>query len=250
MLVSLLLSGCAKSVVGVDVDPPRTTQPGGRGTIAVRAGRAGVVVAAPHASSDLRTDDMATAIAHRTGFGLVVASGFSLPPDAAGLPGRRFQVNRPYDGIAGHGPSEERSTAEARAVYDEYERRVREAARGPLRLYVEIHGNHRRDAATRIEIATTGVDRTYAVQLKTLLELTRDAHLRTNREAPRLDVWIEPVDRLVFGATGAKRDGILRIPERTLHIELPKIAREEFGALYATILADFLAEAFVLRPLP
>jgi hypothetical protein len=159
-------------------------------------------------------------------------------------------VNRPYDGIAAHGQSEERATAEARAVYDEYERHVREASRGPLRLYVEIHGNNRHETATRIEIATTGVDRGYAMQLKTLLELTRDAHLRTNREAPRLDVWIEPVDRLVFGATGAKRDGILRVPERALHIELPKIAREEFGSLYAAILAEFLTEALVLRRLP
>jgi hypothetical protein len=249
-LVSLLVSGCATHPVTVEIEPPRGARPDPRGHIATRPGRAGAVVAAPHGTTDSRTGEMAAEIARRTGFGLVVATGFALEPDTPASAGRRFQVNRPYDGIPGRGPADERATPEARAVYEEYERRVRETARGPLRLYVEIHGNNRRDTAMGIEIATVGVDHGHALQLKTLLELTRDAHLRANREAPRLDVLMEPVDRIFYAAGGAKREGILRVPERALHIELPKAARHDFGALYAAILADFLTEALALRPLP
>src|SRR5207249_2141910 len=82
-----------------------------------------------------------------------------------------------------------------------------------------------RDATNRIEIATVGIDREEAFRLRALLELIRDAHLRVNREAPRLEILVEPADTLRYAASGAKRDGILRLPQRALHIELPKGAR-------------------------
>jgi hypothetical protein len=252
-VVSLLVYGCATHPVTVEPEAPRGGEPrltDARGHISTRPGRAGVVVAAPHGTTDTRTGDMAAEIARRTGFGLVVATGFALEPDTKDQPGRRFQVNRPFDGIPGRGPADERATPDARSVYEEYERRVRETARGALRFYVEIHGNNRRDTATRIEIATVGVDHAHAVQLRTLLELTRDAHLRSHREAPRLDVLVEPADRVFYAAGGAKRDGILRWPDRALHIELPRIARHEFRDVYTAILVDFLTEAVALRPLP
>jgi len=127
-----------------------------------------------------------------------------------------------------------------------YERRVREVAQGPLRLLAEIHGNNHRDAVGRIEIATVGVDREEAVRLRTLMELIRDAHLRTNPEAPRLEILMEPADTLRYAASGAKKSGILRLPERALHIELPRAARTEWREIYTAILADFLVQAVAL----
>src|SRR6266436_8561378 len=100
-----------------------------------------------------------------------------------------------------------------------YERRVRETARGPLAFYVEIHGESRADAADRIEIATVGVDAEQAQKLRILLELVRDAHLRARASGLRLAVRVEPADP-VFSAASAKRAGILRLPQRALHIEL------------------------------
>ena len=254
-VASALLYGCATHPVTVGTEPLRRTrasEEGGeaRGHIATRPGRVGVVVAAPHGTTDTRTADIAAEIARRTGFGLVVATGFALEPDTKERPGRRLHVNRPFDGVPGLGPSHDRATPEARAVYEEYEQRVRDTARGPLRFYVEVHGNIRSDSAGRIEMATVGVDHAHAVQLKTLFELTRDAHLRSQPEAPRLDVLVEPVDKVFYAASGAKRDGILRSPERALHIELPRIARHDFREIYSAILADFLADAVGLRPLP
>src|SRR5262249_14285636 len=137
----------------------------------------------------------------------------------------------------------------ARRVYEIYEQRVQEVAQGPLAFYVEIHGNNRRESASRIEIATVGADRNDALRLRTLLELIRDAHLRAHPGSQRFDVLVEPADPVVFGATGAKRTGILRLPKRALHIELPKAARTEWRNVYTAVLADFLSQAaFLLRP--
>jgi hypothetical protein len=233
---SLVVFGCATPRVESPLETPR-------GEIAARPGRPGFVVAAPHGSSDVRTAEIAAEVARRTGFGLVVASGFELDRATGEGPGRRYQVNRPFEGTPSRPPSEDTSSEAARRVYAAYERRVREIAQGPLRFYAEIHGNNRLESAGRIEIATVGVDREYAQRLRALAELVRDAHLRGQTRVPRLEVMIEPADAVFYAASGAKRDGILKLPERALHIELPKAARVEHRALYTAIVADFVAQA-------
>jgi hypothetical protein len=240
--LAVLLVGCTTRPVVIE----RTAVPG---HIATRVGRPGVVVAAPHGSSDQGTGEIAAEIARRTGFGLVVATGFNVEADQRERSGRRYQVNRPVEGMAGRPPAEEVDTAAARSVYEAYERRVRDAAQGPLRFYVEIHGNNRPELANRIEIATVGVDREQADKLRTLLELVRDAHLRARPSVLRAEVRVEPADPVFYAASGAKRGGILRLPQRALHIELPPVARREGRDLYTLILSDFLREAIAL-PLP
>lgn len=242
---ALVLHGC----VTYPVEPVQPTTAGAHGWISVHAGRPGTVIAAPHGTSDPRTGEIAAEVARRTGFGLVVASGFAVEPDAPGTPGRRYQVNRPFEGVPGKPPGDEVATDAARQVYEMYEQRVRQAAQGRLTFYAEIHGNNRRDTADRIEIATVGVDRDEAGRLRTLLELCRDAHLRSHPQAPRLDARVEPADPVVYAASGAKRVGILRLPGRALHIELPRVARREWIEMYTAILADFLAQAAALPPL-
>jgi len=239
---AMLLVGCTTRPVVLDSAPPR-------GNIATRVGRPGIVVAAPHGTSDVGTGEMAAEIARRTGFGLVVATGFNVESDSSERPGRRYQVNRPGEGVPGRPVSEDTGTEGARSVYEAYERGVREAAQGPLRFYTEIHGNNRREVGDRIEIATVGVDAEQAAKLRALLELVRDAHLRARPGAIRLDVRVEPADSLVYSASGAKRAGILRLPQRALHIELPRVARQDGRELYTLILSDFLLQAIAL-PLP
>jgi len=236
---AVVLYGCA-------AQPVELARDGTRGYIAVRPGRPGVVIAAPHGTSDPHTGDIAAELARRTGFALVVATGFSLEPDTRSAPGRRYQVNRPREGVPGRPSSQEVVTAEARSIYDVYEQRVREAAQGPLAFYVEIHGNNRGEAAGRIEIATVGIDHDEALRLRSRLGLVRDAHLASAPGAPQLDARVEPADRLVYAATGAKREGILRLPQRALHVELPRTARTQWQELYTAVLAEFLAEAVAL----
>ena len=213
------------------------------GKISGQLGRRGVVVAAPHGSSDARTGEMVAEIGRRTGFGVVVATGFSLEPGTPEAEGRRYQVNRPFEGTAGRRGADDAASDRARRIYLAYEQRVREVAQGPLVFYAEIHGNNQRDTMNQIEIATVGVDRDQALRLRTLLELIRDAHLRADREAPRLSILVEPANPVRYAASGAKRDGILRLPQRALHIELPRAARTDWRATYVAILSEFLAQA-------
>ncbi len=237
----VILYGCAPHPVTLDSSTAT-------GSITGQPGKRGLVIAAPHSTSDPRTGDIAAELARRTGFGVVIAAGFTLETDARERPVRRYQVNRPLEGAPGRPPSEEVATEGARQVYEAYERRLREVAQGPVRFLAEIHGNNHRDAVGRIEIATVGVDREEAFRLRTLMELIRDAHLRTNGEAPRLEILVEPADTLRYAASGAKKSGVLRLPERALHIELPRAARTEWREIYTAILADFLVQAAAYNP--
>jgi hypothetical protein len=200
----LLVHGCAAP----PVELPATAGPG---PIAARPGRPGFVVAAARGARDDSSDEIAVEIAHRTGFGLVVATGLAGEGDGAA-----------------------------------YERRVREASRGPLRFYAEIHGNGRGSCGGQVEIATVGVDRERARRLRALAELIRDAHLRGNPEVPRLDVLVEPADEPTPGASAPGRDGILRLSREAVHIELPRCARRDFRDTYTAILADFLTQAILV----
>jgi hypothetical protein len=180
------------------VDLPR---PPGPEPVAVRPGRPGFVIAAPRDAGDVQADQIAVEVARRTGFGLVVAS------------------------------------ASARGAREAYERRVREAAQGPLRFYAEIHGGGPEPCAGQLAIGTAGVDSERALRLRALAELIRDAHLRGSPEVQRLDVSVEPADRSV---------GLPREPSQALHIELPRCGRRDFRETYAAVLADFLAQAVLL----
>jgi hypothetical protein len=233
---SLVVSGCATSGTLPALE-------GLPGKISGQLGRRGIVIAAPHGNSDARTAEIAAELGRRTGFGVVIATGFNVEPDTRERPGRRYQVNRPFEGTPGRPPAEDVASEGARQVYRAYEQRVRDVAQGPIVFYAEIHGNNHRDVVNQIEIATVGVESDEAVRLRTLLELIRDAHLRANREAPRLQILVEPADILRYAASGAKRDGILRLPQRALHIELPKAARTDWRETYIAILADFLEQA-------
>jgi hypothetical protein len=239
---ALLLHGCVTYTVEPTTDGARAQ--GARGSIAVPPARPGAVIAAPPGPSDPRTGQMAAELARLTGFGLVVASAFVRPPGGSTEP--RHEMNRPLEGVPAKPASSEVATDEARQVYDAYERRVLEAARGRLTFYAEIHGNDRREAADRIEIATVGVDLHEASRLRTLLELCRDAHLRAHPRAPRLEARVEPADPIVDAASNARRVGSLRLPERALHIELPRVARQDWSEVYTAVLADFLVQAAAL----
>jgi len=218
-------------------DAPRPTLPG-QGSFNVQKGRPGYVIGAPHGTTDTATDLIGLELARSTGFGAVVATGFG-KLDAQG---RRYNVNRPTESVAGDPPRSEGETEAARRVYDSYGRSVAEAAQGPLRFYVEIHGNGHQDSASRVEIATVGLTMEEAWRLKTLLELVRDAHLRGQPEAPKLEILVEPVDALRYSASASKSGGLLRRSERSLHIELPKSVRTTYREPYTAMLADFLTQ--------
>jgi len=210
----------------------------GQGSFNVQKGRPGYVIGAPHGTTDIATDLIGLELARSTGFGAVVATG----EGSLDAQGRRYNVNRPTEGVAGEPPRSEEETEAARRAFDSYGRSVAEAAQGPLRFYVEIHGNGHQDTAGRVEIATVGLTMEEAWRLKTLLELVRDAHLRSQPETPKLEIFVEPVDTLRYSASASKSGGLLGRSEKALHIELPKSARTTYREAYTAMLADFLTQ--------
>jgi len=243
--LALFLQGCAGLIPGravipepaVKVPPPGPAPTGG--SFAIERGRPGLVIAAPHGGSDSATDLIGADLARLTGWSAVMVRGFS-HLDAAG---RRLNVNRPTESVPGEAPRLESRTAAAQQVFEAYRAHVAAASQGPLRLYVEVHGNGREGSAGRIEIATVGVNRDEAWRLKTLLELVRDVHVRGQEGLPRLEVLVEPLDPLHYTASATKEQGILGTAERALHIELPRAARTTYREAYTALLADFLTQA-------
>jgi len=245
--VALVVQGCAGLIARKDSAEAPPAGPGRvpgpvAGAVQVEKGRPGLVIAAPHGTSDSATDVMGRELAKLTGFSLVVVTGYT-HVDAAG---RRYNVNRPTESEPGAAARQEVETEPARQVYQTYRRQVADAAQGPLRLYVEVHGNGRQESAGRMEIATVGVSRDDAWRLKTLLEMIRDARLPADGAVPRLDVWMEPQDALWYTASAAKQSGILAQTRLALHIELPRAARTTYREAYTTVLADFLIQSAAL----
>jgi hypothetical protein len=239
--LAMLVSGCAGHIGGKHpVSIPESTRPllAGQGTVSVQKGRPGFVIGAPHGTTDTATDAIGLELARLTGFSAVVAVGFG-KLDAVG---RRYNVNRPTESVPGTPPSAEGESIAARRVYEAYDRSVTEAAQGPLRWYIEIHGNGRQESAGGVEIATVGLTKDEAWRLKALLEIIRDAHLRSQPDVPRLAILVEPVDTLRYTASQAKAGGLLGRSEKALHIELPRAARTTHMQVYTGVLADFLTQ--------
>ena len=245
LALALLLSGCAGLIggkqpvsVGAPSRPLPPPIPPGQGAFNIQKGRPGYVIGVPHGTTDIATDLIGLELARRTGFGAVVVTG----EGSLDSQGRRYNVNRPTEGVAGDPPRSEAETEASRRVYEGYGRSVAEVAQGPLRFYVEIHGNGHQDTAGRVEIATVGVTMEDAWRLKTLLELVRDAHLSGQPNAPKLEIFVEPVDTLRYTASASKAGGLLGRSDRSLHIELPKVARTTYRDAYTAVLADFLTQ--------
>jgi hypothetical protein len=245
LALALLLSGCAGLIggrepvsVGAVPRPLPLPVPPRQGAFNIQKGRPGYVIGAPHGTTDIATDLIGLELARRTGFSAVVVTGEgSLDPQ-----GRRYNVSRPTEGVPGDPPRSEAETEAARRVYEGYGRSVAEASQGPLRFYVEVHGNGHQDTARRVEIATVGLTSEDAWRLKTLLELVRDAHLSGQPDAAKLDILVEPVDALRYTASASKAGGLLGRSDRSLHIELPKVARTTYRDVYTAMLADFLTQ--------
>src|SRR5262249_40644629 len=129
------------------------------GAFQIRKGRPGIVIGTPPGPSDAETDAVARELASRTGFGLVAVNGSA---------------------------ARHQSHADALQMY---RRLVADVAQGPLRLYVEVHGDADRSSAGRVQVATGGLSPDDAWRLKTLFELIRDA--RVKKPTPRLEMVVE-----------------------------------------------------------
>jgi hypothetical protein len=177
----------------------------------------GVLVAAPHGTFDSNTAPLAIDAAHRIGAGYVAAWHFTI--------GRvRINVNRPTEG-AFLGCAQEPRTERAQNVYDAYSGLVAKAASSDaLRLYVGI-------TAAQAQ----AVKDNYAAMLSRVRESVRDF--------PELALLMEPIDKLTYTASCAKKIGVFASGSapRGIHFEFPRSAREGDAAQgSAMLVADIV----------
>ncbi|OGQ79355.1 MAG: hypothetical protein A3F90_01405 [Deltaproteobacteria bacterium RIFCSPLOWO2_12_FULL_60_19] len=181
----------------------------------------GILISASHGTFDRNTAAIAIDAARRLKAGYVVARGFS--------PGVRINVNRPTEG-ASLPCAQEPQTTRAREIHAEYDRLVALAAgNAPLRLYMEVHGNSRKETSGNLEVATKGILVNEAAALKSTYAEVLAAVKAEWPDYPALQLLIEPVDRLYWTASCGKRLGTMageKVP-RVLHFEFPAAARAD-----------------------
>lgn len=213
------------------------------------AGRGeGIVVGAPHGTFDAHTAGMVRQICFHSGLAGVIATGFT--PTESG-DGWRINVNRPSER---HGSLSdwEIETTRAKLTYEQFKRSVLKAARGTLDLYIDIHQN----GGSRIEVATVGISKEEARQIKDVYRSLRDQALAGRPEIAPVDLAIEPLDEIEVGAWAAKANGILAVAKKSLHLELPAygvMASEKHRDVYMAVLAgliDKIAPRISATPAP
>jgi hypothetical protein len=210
------------------------------GTFEYLATTSGVLVTAPHGTSDSNTIPIAVSVARRLGAGYL-----AFQSTAAGT---RINVNRPTEGQDQACPNEV-ATERARAVYDAYVRLVGTAAgRRPLELYIELHGQSHPRRTTLIDTATKGITAADAAQLKGRFAAAMAAARQGQPDYPDLVLLIEPLDRISYTASCAKQLGVfgMHIIQKALHLEFPRSARrrdalETTAALTADLLRPLLS---------
>lgn len=199
----------------------------------------GAVLAAPHGTADCNTGVIVKNLARDLGIPAVIATRFSKKETGD----RRINVNRPTEGAGLHF-DQETWTSRAAHVWQEYRRLVLESGGQRLALYIEIHCNTHPATGGMIEVATKGVSYDQAVVLKRLYYQARDEII--SEGTPKVDLKMEPVDKVYMSAFGAKNHGAMGLAPVAIHIELPgpitNLAARE-NAPYRKVLASFLQGA-------
>src|SRR5574341_773573 len=197
-------------------------------------GMEGVVIGAPHGRTDHNSDMLATALADRTGAGLAIAYGFG---------SKRIPVNQPIVRMGAYSTS--RNLPQRGSVFREYRKILRKAAKGEIGLYIGVHRSGA-GAADRIEVATSGLTFEEAMALKAAYMGIRD-RLAPAKGTPRLEMAIEPLERISWRASGVKHHGVLLIAEKGLNIRLPRFFLSNSGEqLYAEILSRWMDQVIVV----
>ncbi len=199
----------------------------------------GVVMGAPHGTADTHTDAIAKLLAQDLGYPAVIARGFTRKETGD----RRINVNRPTEG-AGRRPNEEIGSMRAEHVFAEYERLELESAGGEVKVLVEIHCTADANVGGVINVGTTGMSAEQAARVKQMYYRALDA-VAAGTKVRRVDLMIEPIDRVPMGSGAAKMRGTPRLARYSMEIEMPiSMTPLALGSgPYRKVYANFLREA-------
>lgn len=224
MLTLLLLLQTSIAHASAAATPPACVP----GTIKA-SGQGPKVLAAPHGDFDADTGRIVDLACGTLKWACVVARGQRAKEHPV-------NVNRPTEGY-GLKSDEERRTPCAEEVYAAWSKLV--GAFSP-KLYVEVHGNIRKDLESRLDVALVGVKAEDAKRLKKILEGERERH-----GLAWLEVRVEGLDEVKMKAGASKKWGELGKRAPALHFEFPRRAREDpdrTARYLAAVLAAFSAD--------
>ena len=201
-------------------------------------GRPGIVVGVPHGTPDTGTVDVGRILRERLGAGGVVVTGFWDPKTR-----QRVNVNRPTEQLIGPESRVLRQwqSDRAAAANARYVALVKEAAQGRLKVFYEIHSNHKPRLTSSIEVSTLGVSRGEAARLKAAFEAARD---RLARDVPQLAIHVSPLDKVTY-PNYRNASSISELSERGCAIESPGhvLANRAWRLAVGACLADAIKEA-------
>jgi hypothetical protein len=218
--------------------PQETTDIDQLGKFELVLGRPGVVVGVPHGTPDIGTVEVGQILRERLGAGGVIVTGFW---DAKTR--QRVNVNRPTEQLIGpdsqvlrEWPSDRAAAANAR-----YIALVKEAAQGRLKVFYEIHSNHKPLLANSIEVSTLGVSRGEAARLRAAFEAARH---RLAPEVPQLAIHVSPLDKVTY-PNYHNASSISGLSERGCAIESPGhvLGNRAWRLAVGACLADAIKEA-------
>jgi len=208
------------------------------GKFALVLGRPGVVVGVPHGTPDVGTVEVGQILRERLGAGGVIATGFW---DARTR--QRINVNRPTEQLIAEESQVLRQwkSDRAAAANARYIALVKEAAQGPLKVFYEIHSNHKPLLANSIEVSTLGVSRAEAARLKSAFEAARQ---RLAADIPQLAIHVSPLDKVTY-PNYRNASSISALSERGCAIESPGhvLANRAWRLACGACLADAIKEA-------
>src|SRR5918996_583517 len=191
---------------------------------------AGVVIGAPHGTTEPVAADYATGISNTTGAGLMIAYGFQ---------SKRIAVTKPL--VRMFSPLSEASDPRRRgSIYPEFKRLLQKTVNGPLKLYVGILMADAKSNLDHVEVATSGLSFEELKLLKASFIQIRDQTIQ-RMHALRLEMALDPLDEISWRTDGVKHHGVLMVAERGINIRLPtSLSGDTARDAYENILSEWI----------
>ncbi len=194
----------------------------------------GVVIGAPRGNSEPAAVDYVRWMSERTGAGYVVAYGFGA---------RRLTVSQPVVRSVQH-PGISDDPIRRGSVFREFKNLLKRTANGNVEIYVGIRLAGEESGVRQIEVATSGFTFEELKALKESYLRIRD-QLTADSAAPKVDIAMDPLDKISWRVSGLKHHGVLMIAEKGLNLRLPRaLSSSEAKNKYREILCLWAAEAF------
>jgi len=199
-------------------------------------GSKGVVIGVPRGGTELAAVEYAHSMRDHLDAALVLAYDFA---------SKRIPVSHPlihtspisWSAVNGMGRG---------SVYAEFRTLLRSTVGGPMEFYVGLRAIRGTHPPQRIEVASTGLTFEQLKVLKSTYAQVRD-RLIANRDLPRVEIALNPLDDISWDSDGIKNHGVLLLARRGLIIRMPSVlAEDHVRVVYQNILAAWISEAKTL----